>query len=105
MTRAGFAALTEKQQRAAGQQPCNDTYGFDLDAVLEQQHLELLQRGESIYAVPEQLLTHFADFPCIAIGMLIGEWHAGSLRAVARTHRPLQQRSSRSNVSRYHRNK
>ena len=60
-----------------------NTYGFDLDAVLEQQHLELLQRGDSIYAVPEQLLTHFADFPCIAIGMLIGEWHEIDLRAVA----------------------
>jgi NOL1/NOP2/fmu family ribosome biogenesis protein len=44
--------------------------------VLDRQHLEVLQRGEVIYAVPDQLVTHFADFPCIAIGMLLGEWIA-----------------------------
>ena len=75
MTRAGFAALTEKLQRTIAA-ALQETYGFDLDAVLEHQHLELLQRNDSIYAVPAQFLTNFADFPCIAIGMLIGEWHA-----------------------------
>jgi 16S rRNA (cytosine1407-C5)-methyltransferase len=73
LTRAGFAALKESQQRALVA-ALSDTYGFDLNAVLEKQHLEMLQRGAAIYAVPDQLLNHFADFPCIAIGMLVGEW-------------------------------
>ncbi len=73
LSRAGFASLKEQRHRAL-LTALLDTYGFDLAAVLERQHLELLQRGDAIYAVPDQLLTHFADFPCIAIGMLIGEW-------------------------------
>ncbi len=73
LAKAGFASLKSGEQRALVTS-LRDTYGFDLDAVLENQHLELLQRGEAIYAVPEQLLAHFAGFPCIAIGMLLGEW-------------------------------
>jgi 16S rRNA (cytosine1407-C5)-methyltransferase len=74
LDRSGFSSITEAQQRAVVAQLLN-TYGFNLESVLEQQRLKLLQRQDSIYAVPEQLLTHFGDFPCIAIGMLIGEWH------------------------------
>jgi 16S rRNA (cytosine1407-C5)-methyltransferase len=73
LTRAGFELFKANQQHALTT-ALSDTYGFDLNAVLERQHLKLLQRGESVYAVPDQLLTHFADFPCIAIGMLVGEW-------------------------------
>ena len=73
LTRAGFATLKEHEHRAL-MAALNDTYGFGLDIVLENQHLELLQRGAAVYAVPAQLLAHFADFPCIAIGMLLGEW-------------------------------
>jgi 16S rRNA (cytosine1407-C5)-methyltransferase len=72
--RSGFRTINEAQQRAVVAQLLN-TYGFNLESVLEHQQLKLLQRHDSIYAVPEQLLTHFEDFPCIAIGMLIGEWH------------------------------
>lgn len=74
IARAGFSSLKEAPQHAVVTQLL-DTYRFNLEPALERQHLELLQRGDSIYAVPEQLLTHFGDFPCIAIGMLIGEWH------------------------------
>jgi len=73
LTRAGFATLKENQQRKIVA-TLHDACGFDLTAVLAKQHLELLQRGKAIYAVPDQLLTHFVNFPCIAIGMLIGEW-------------------------------
>ncbi|MBI5565526.1 MAG: hypothetical protein HY870_11550, partial [Chloroflexi bacterium] len=52
--------------------------GFDLRGVLEGQRLELLKRGDSVYVVPAQLISHFGDFPCIAIGMLIGEWNDGT---------------------------
>jgi 16S rRNA (cytosine1407-C5)-methyltransferase len=73
LTRAGFASLKDQQHRALIA-ALRDTYGFDLATVLDRQHLAVLQRGDAIYAIPDQLLTHFGDFPCIAIGMLIGEW-------------------------------
>jgi 16S rRNA (cytosine1407-C5)-methyltransferase len=72
--RAGFKSIAEAQRRAVVSQLLN-TYEFNLDMVVERQRLELLQRSDSVYAVPEQLLTSFEGFPCIAIGMLIGEWH------------------------------
>jgi 16S rRNA (cytosine1407-C5)-methyltransferase len=78
LNRAGFSPIKEAQRRAVVVQ-LHDTYGFNLESVLEQQRLKLLQRNDSIYAVPEQLLTHFGDFPCIAIGVLIGEWHESIL--------------------------
>jgi 16S rRNA (cytosine1407-C5)-methyltransferase len=78
LARAGFSLVSEAQQREVVTQLLN-TYGFNLEPVLEHQHLELLERGDSVYAVPEQLLTQFGDFPGIAIGMLIGEWHESTL--------------------------
>lgn len=73
LQRAGFAALKEDQQRVVTTQ-LKETYGFEIESIVEQQQLELLGRADAIYAVPAQLMTHFADFPCIAIGMLVGEW-------------------------------
>lgn len=70
---AGFAPVNESQQREVISALLNG-YGFDLRGVLTGQRLELLKRGESVYAVPAQFISHFGDFPCIAIGMLIGEW-------------------------------
>ena len=78
LSRAGFVFLTENQRLSLTAE-LRETYGFDLDTVLEKQQLELLERGAAIYAVPEQLLAHFADFPCIAIGMLVGEWRDDQL--------------------------
>jgi 16S rRNA (cytosine1407-C5)-methyltransferase len=49
-------------------------YGFDLQALIEGQMLALWRRGKSVYAVPQQFLTHFADLPCSAVGMLIGDF-------------------------------
>jgi 16S rRNA (cytosine1407-C5)-methyltransferase len=73
LAKSGFTSLKKEQQRELVTS-LRDAYGFDLSDAREKQRLKLLQRGKAIYAVPDQLLTHFADFPCIAIGMLIGEW-------------------------------
>ena len=70
---AGFAAMTLQPQSEV-RKVLKEEYGFDLAPALEQQRLELWQRERSVYALPERLLRQFADFPCIAIGMLIGEW-------------------------------
>ena len=76
LAQAGFAPVNESHQREVSNALLNG-YGFDLRGVLEGQRLELLKRGESMYAVPAQFISHFGDFPCIAIGMLIGEWIDG----------------------------
>ncbi len=78
LAQAGFAPLTEIQRRDVVSY-LFDTYGFNLTRVLEGQRLQLLKRGESVYAVPMQFISYFGDFPCIAIGMLIGEWIDGTL--------------------------
>jgi NOL1/NOP2/fmu family ribosome biogenesis protein len=75
LTRAGFTQLNASQQRSLTS-ALKGTFGFELEAVLNQQRLELLLRNEAVYAVPAQFLLHFAHFPCIALGMLVGEWHA-----------------------------
>ena len=72
LAQAGFAPLNAGQRRDVVSYLFN-TYGFDLMRVLDGQRLELLTRGESVYAVPAQFISNFGDFPCIAIGMLIGE--------------------------------
>lgn len=78
LAQAGFAPLTDSQRRDLVRALC-DAYGFDLSGVLEGQRLEVLRRGASVYAVPAQFISRFGDFPCIAIGMLIGEWIDGTL--------------------------
>ena len=75
LTRAGFVLLKDTQQRAVTT-ALKDAYGFDLAEVIARQNLVLWQRGDAIYAVPDRLVAAFADFPCIASGMLVGEWHA-----------------------------
>jgi len=77
LAHAGFSSLNETQQREVIN-ALHNGYGFDLRSVLEGQRLELLKRSDSVYAVPAQFIAHFGDFPCIAIGMLIGEWNDGT---------------------------
>ncbi len=77
LAHAGFALLNESQQREVIN-ALHNGYGFDLRNVLEEQRLELLKRSDAVYAVPAQFMSHFGDFPCIAIGMLIGEWTDGT---------------------------
>jgi 16S rRNA (cytosine1407-C5)-methyltransferase len=48
-------------------------YGFDFAAVAGRQGLTLWSHGGSVYAVAERFLSCFADLPCVAAGMLVGE--------------------------------
>ena len=48
-------------------------YGFDLDMLIERQALTFWRRQKLVYAIAEQFLARFADLPCAAVGMLIGE--------------------------------
>jgi 16S rRNA (cytosine1407-C5)-methyltransferase len=73
---AGFTRMSQREVAGV----CGhllQAYGFDFEAVVEQQALALWKHGESIYAIPEQFLAHFADLPCVATGMQIGEQGEG----------------------------
>jgi 16S rRNA (cytosine1407-C5)-methyltransferase len=52
-------------------------YGFDFEAVVEWQALALWEHEGLVYAIPELFLAHFADLPCVATGMRVGEQSDG----------------------------
>ena len=73
LKQAGFEPITTSQAQAV-LNAMLDRYGFHLRPVLEYQQLKLFARSQSVYAIPQAFIAHFADFPGIAVGMLIGEW-------------------------------
>ncbi|MFN8598544.1 MAG: NOL1/NOP2/sun family putative RNA methylase [Anaerolineae bacterium] len=77
LKQASFEPITSSQEQAVFD-ALLDRYGFQLRSVLEHQQLRLFTRSQSVYAIPQAFITRFADFPCIAVGMLIGEWLDGT---------------------------
>ena len=49
-------------------------YGLDLDKVLRSYHLELYQRHEQVFFIPQGYIEHFSTLPYSYIGMPIGRW-------------------------------
>jgi 16S rRNA (cytosine1407-C5)-methyltransferase len=47
-------------------------YGFDLDAILEDQNLALALRGDRVFLAPETLLSGRVQIPCLSAGMELG---------------------------------
>ena len=50
-----------------------DDYGFDFATVVEAKHLVLLEKDQSIYAVPETLYHLSGELPVMSLGLLIGQ--------------------------------
>ena len=75
---AGFARMT-RQETARVCDYVLQSFGFDLEAVVEQQSLTLWAHDGSAYAIPQQFVSRFADLPCVATGMRLGEWDQKSL--------------------------
>lgn len=50
-----------------------DLYGFNLQAQLEEQYLELWVRGGQIFAFPATFLESFRSVPVVSLGMLVAE--------------------------------
>jgi 16S rRNA (cytosine1407-C5)-methyltransferase len=73
LAHAGFIPMTSSQQSEEISYLL-DAYGFDLRPIMDRQRIILWQRNRSVYALPDRFVGHFADLPCIAVGMLIGEW-------------------------------
>ncbi len=69
---AGFFALNRQEQAGVLKRLLQD-YGFDLGAILERQSLALIKRGPLVYAIPELFLSRFSDWPCVAMGLLVGQ--------------------------------
>jgi 16S rRNA (cytosine1407-C5)-methyltransferase len=67
-----FRALSQRER--AGVLDCLlQDFGFDLGAILHEQELALVRRGAAVYAAPELFLSRFAGWPCIAMGLPVGE--------------------------------
>jgi 16S rRNA (cytosine1407-C5)-methyltransferase len=73
---AGFAPMGQRETARVCDH-LRQVYGFDFEAVVEHQSLALWERAGAVYAVPELFLAHFADLPCVATGMRIGEQSEG----------------------------
>ncbi len=54
-------------------------YGLNLQPVLEEFLLNLYQRYDQIYLIPQQYLVHFIQLPYAYIGMPLGQWIHESL--------------------------
>jgi len=76
LAQAGFQPLAAPQQQAVFDR-LRDDYGFDLGAVVSQQQLILLAKNAAVFGVPDRLVAALGDFPCITIGLLVGEWVDG----------------------------
>lgn len=68
----GFQTL-KRQERAGILKGLLQDFGFDLGTILAERALTLLKRGALLYAVPELFLSQFDDWPCVALGLLIGK--------------------------------
>ena len=51
----------------------SDLYGFDLDAVIRKQDLQILEINGILTLVPKALLTSFKDLPWLSSGMPLGK--------------------------------
>jgi len=69
---AGFTRVSRRETASVCDHLLQD-YGFDFETVIERQALTLWEHKGSIYAIPELFLAHFADLPCVATGMQVGE--------------------------------
>jgi len=52
----------------------SQNYGLDLDVNLKKYSLEVYQRFDQIFLIPQQYLTHFIHLPYNYIGMPLGQW-------------------------------
>ncbi|MCE1254292.1 MAG: hypothetical protein LWX83_12185 [Anaerolineae bacterium] len=49
-------------------------YGYDLNRFIQAENVNLWQRQEQVYILPERWIQHFGAIPFQAVGMLLGEY-------------------------------
>ena len=72
LDRTGFEPL-RPQETVAIEQFFRDSYGFNLNAVMESQDLSLWRRGTRLFAFPNVYLNRFASLPVQSLGLPLGE--------------------------------
>jgi 16S rRNA (cytosine1407-C5)-methyltransferase len=70
---AGFERMN-RQEEARVHDRISRSFGFALEVVAEGQALTLWARDGAVYAIPQRFIDRFADLPCVATGMRLGEW-------------------------------
>lgn len=73
---AGFARMGHREAASVCEHLLQ-VYGFDFEAVIERQKLALWEHKGAVYAIPDLFLAHFADLPCVATGMQVGDLGEG----------------------------
>jgi 16S rRNA (cytosine1407-C5)-methyltransferase len=58
-------------------QEMQENFGFDLEAILEQENLSVWQRGDAIHALPETFLNRFESLPFKSLGLPVGQYTPG----------------------------
>lgn len=69
---AGYETLHNKNIDLI-QQSLHDGYDFNFNSVMASQALILLQKKDSVYALPERLYAEFSDISSMSMGLLIGQ--------------------------------
>jgi NOL1/NOP2/fmu family ribosome biogenesis protein len=54
-------------------------YGLALENILEAFNLELFQRFDQLFLIPQKYTEHFSTLPYEYIGMPLGQWHQDTL--------------------------
>lgn len=78
LEQVGYAPLGRSRIRDLAAELA-DRYGFDLPALMEDQDLDLWQRNETIYAVPNAFLRRFRRLPVQMLGLALGDLRGGRL--------------------------
>ena len=72
LERTGFEPL-RPQETIEIKRFFRDTYGFDLNRIMETQDLSLWRRGVRLFAFPNDYLHRFASLPVQSLGLPLGE--------------------------------
>lgn len=72
LAKAGFIPVARAEEQKIIHQLQNE-YGLELENILNEYHLNLMQRFEKVIAMPDQLLEEFSELPLEYAGLLLGE--------------------------------
>ena len=76
--RTGLIACKNKVQEQAAEQ-LKTQFGFNLENILIKYKLELFQRMDLLFLIPQQYLENFISLPYEYIGMPLGRWQGDKL--------------------------
>ncbi len=71
--RTGLAVLDRRLKEQVSEQ-MGDQFGFNMEKILTESRIELFQRMDQLFLIPQQYLENFISLPYKYIGMPLGRW-------------------------------